>query len=123
MFLEGSWGEMGVPAVVTYDKGSQFASQWWDTLCNRLGVRVTYSQAHRPQANGRAEVAGKTLIGLLRKIWNEHQINWVEALPLVLKQYHDAPGESGYSPYEVVFGRHRTPHPLTSTDAIPSVAA
>ena len=76
-------------------------------MCARLGIRQAYSQAYRPQANGRAEIAGKTLIGLLRKLNAEGPISWVEALPRVLRLYHDTPGESGVSPYQIVFGRER----------------
>ena len=37
----------------------------------------------------------------------EHGISWVEALPRAVRQLHDAPGPSGLSPFEIVFGRHR----------------
>ena len=43
----------------------------------------------------------------MRKIWVEDQINWVEALPRILRAYHDTPGESGYCPFEIMFGRER----------------
>ena len=59
--LDSSWGELAVPALITSDQGAQFVSQWWRTVCSRLGIRQAYSQARRPQANGRAETAGKTL--------------------------------------------------------------
>ena len=76
-------------------------------MCARLGIRKAYSQAYRAQANGRAEVAGKTLIGLLRKLHAEEKVNWVEVLPRVLRMYHDTVGESGMSPFQIVFGRER----------------
>ena len=53
-------------------------------------------------------MAGKTLIGILRNIWNEDHINWVEALPQVIRAYHDTAGDSGLSPFNIVFGRHRS---------------
>ncbi len=73
-------------------------------MCTRLGIRQGYSQAYRPRVNGRAEVIGKTLIGLMGKVWVEDHINWVEALPFILRVYHDTPGES---PFELVFGRDK----------------
>ena len=76
-------------------------------MCARSGIRQAYSQAYRPQANGRAEVAGKTLIGLLRKMHTDEGLNWVEALPRVLRVYHDSPAECGYTPFQMVFGRDR----------------
>ena len=107
LVMDDGWDLFGIPAVITSDQGPQFVGQWWRTLCARLGVRQAWSQAYRPQANGRAEVAGKTLINLMRRMWVESQINWVEALPRVLRAYHDTPGESGFSPFQVVFGRDR----------------
>ncbi len=32
---------------------------------------------------------------------------WVELLPAALDRIHDTPGESGLSPYQIVFGRDR----------------
>jgi hypothetical protein len=37
----------------------------------------------------------------------EPEASWVALLPKALRFLHDVPGESGLSPYEVVFGRHR----------------
>ena len=67
LVMETGWDIFGVPAVITSDQGPQFVGQWWRTMCARLGIRKAFSQAYRPQANGRAEVAGKTLKGFMRK--------------------------------------------------------
>ena len=45
---------------------------------------------------------------MLKKLIAEEEINWVEAVPTVLRHIHDAPGESGSSPYEILFGRQRS---------------
>lgn len=108
LMLDSTWGELGVPSVITSDQGPQFVSQWWQTMCGRLGIRCAFSQAHRPQANGRAEVAGRVLQDVLRKLLIDSDINWVEALPRALRILHDTPEPiSGLSPYEIVFGRER----------------
>ena len=107
LLVDSSWGEVGVPSVITCDQGPQFTSQWFVTLCLRLGVRVAYSQAHRPQANGRAEVCGRIIQLALRKLECQENINWVEALPRALRHIHDTVGDYGASPYELVFGRQR----------------
>ncbi len=108
LLLDGAWGEIGVPSIVTSDQGAQFISQWFRTLCARLGVRQSFSQAYRPQANGRAEVAGRTVRNVLRKIHADHEVNWVQALPQVLRLRHDMPNpETGLSPYQLLFGRER----------------
>ena len=107
LMLDGGWGDLGIPAQITSDQGAQFVSQWFRAICARLGARMAFSQEHRPQANGRAEVAGKTLITTLRKLHFEERVNWVEALPHALRLIHDRVGEGGMSPYQVVFGRDR----------------
>ena len=108
LLLDSSWGELGVPSVITTDQGAQFTSQWFQTMCGRLGIRLAFSQAHRPQANGRAEVAGRTLQDLLRKIHQDSKANWVEALPRALRIHHDTVDPvMGISPYQAIFGRER----------------
>ena len=42
LMLDATWGELGVPSVITSDQGSQFISQWWLTMCSRLGIRCAY---------------------------------------------------------------------------------
>ena len=44
-------------------------------MCARLGIREAFSKAYHPQANGRAEVAGKQLIEFLRNIHAEEEVN------------------------------------------------
>ena len=45
--------------------------------------------------------------GLMRKQCVDEKIHWEESLPRVLRMYHDLPGESGLSPFQIVFGRDR----------------
>ena len=68
---------------------------------------MAYGQAYRAQSNGKAESAGKTLDNIIRKVSLETGLPWLEVLPRALSTCNDLPGESGYSPYQVVFGRER----------------
>ena len=104
------WEMFGLPSVVASDQGSHFASAWWRSMCAAHGVMVAYSQAYHHQANGRAESAGQQVMNKLKKLVTDPLVagvSWVELLPKALRHLHDTPGESGLSPYEVVFGRHR----------------
>ena len=122
--LKYMWRPFGIPSVITSDQGSHFVNAWWQTMCAKLGIRQAFSQAYHHQANGRAEMAGQQIMEKLRKMNANEAINWVEALPLVLDRYHDVPGESGYSPYQILFGRERSlgqlPYrlPTESEDAV-----
>ena len=124
LMLDHGWNEMGIPSLITSDQGSQFIGFWWKTICSRLGIRHAYSQAYRPQANGRAEAAVKTLKTALRKLNHDDDINWVEALPRALMHIHDAPGVNNLSPHQIVFGRTRNlpgipfPAPREVEDAV-----
>ena len=101
------WETMGIPRMVTVDRGPQFVSGWWRALCGSLGVDIRYSQAYHHRANGRAERAGQSMQALLRKIHSDGKVNWVFALPKAVGMQNDLPGVCGMSPYEVVFGRTR----------------
>ena len=108
LLIDQTWGELGIPSIVTSDRGPQFISQWWQTTCSRLGIRQAYSQAYHHQANGRAEVAGRILKDTLRALLIDKGIHWVEALPRALRILNDTPDPlTGLSPYEIMFGRTR----------------
>jgi len=77
-------------------------------MCAFLGIRGVYSQAYHHQANGRAEVQGRIFKDLLRKVSDQiGDATWVELLPIALRQFLDARGPAGLSPYEIVTGRSR----------------
>jgi len=105
--FEHQWRLFGTPAIISSDQGSHFVSAWWQTLCSLMGIRHAFSQAYHHQANGRAERAGQQILERLRKLQIHEKVNWVEALPRVLDRIHDLPGETGLSPYEILFGRTR----------------
>ena len=105
--VERWWQPFSVPAVITSDQGPQFARAFWQTICAHMGVQTAYARAYHPQANGRAEVAGKTFKTWLRKILDEEHFYWVESIPYVLEKYRGTPGVSGFSPHEIMYGRQR----------------
>ena len=95
---------------MTSDKGPTFASAWWFTLCACHGTTPRCDQAYHHQANGRAENACQQINRKLRKLLADASVlgtTWVELLPCAVRAINDAPGESGWSPYELVHGRHR----------------
>ena len=83
--------------------------------------------AGRHQGNGKAENTGKQLRRAVAKALTlEKRTNWVEVLPAVVRAWHETTGTSGYTPSEIVFGKHnRTKEPPVAErkgvaqDAIP----
>jgi transposase InsO family protein len=54
--LVESWiSRFGVPADITSDRGTQFTSQVWAKLCNKLGIRHHMTTAYHPASNGLVE--------------------------------------------------------------------
>jgi hypothetical protein len=104
---EQHWSPFGIPSIVTSDRGPHFAGAWWRQMCALHGVRHSFAQAHHHEANGRAESMGAQLQVRLRKLQAEEGLCWVEALPRAIRYIHDVPGQSGLSPYEILFGRSR----------------
>ncbi len=86
-------------------------------------MRRAFCQAYRPQANGRADVCGRKISNSLQKLQMEGKVNWVEALPRALRIHYDMPNETGISPYQAVFERHRNlteplKTPISCQDAV-----
>lgn len=105
--LLSMWSIFGIPSKITSDRGPQFVSAWWKTMCAHLGITHIYSQPYHHQANGRAERAGQQIIEVTRKFCADNRKNWLELLPRVLNVIHDTPGVAGLSPYQILFGRER----------------
>ena len=106
--MNKQWSIFCAPQVISSHCASHFVSAWFQTMAASLGIRQNFSHPYHHQANGRVEMAGQQVQEILRKLNAEMGINWVEALLTVLSKIHDAPGELGLSPYQIVFGRERT---------------
>jgi len=93
----------GVPSRITSDRGSQFTSSIWISLCNLLGIAHSRTTAYHPQSNGMVERFHRSLKVSLRARLTS--ADWVEHLPLVLLGLRAVPRDSlGFSASEAVFG-------------------
>ena len=110
------WRPFGAPSVIKSDQASLLVGSWFESLCVGMGIWKAFSQTYHHQANGRAERAGQSLMKLLRKIFEEKRISWVDELPQTLDHYHDVTNLSGLIPYQIVVGRHR---PLGNVPYVP----
>ncbi len=105
--VEGWISRFGVPADITTDRGTQFTSQVWAKLCNRLGVKHHMTTAYHPASNGLVEGAHRQLKDSLqtRLAGND----WPAHLPWILLGLRAAPKEdSGVSSAELVLGSRLT---------------
>jgi transposase InsO family protein len=102
--LVATWiARYGVPALLTSDRGTQFASAVWQILCNKLGIQQIFTTAYHPQSNGMIERAHRQIKDSLRSRLAGNQ--WPEHLPWVLLGLRAAPKEdTSTSSAELVFG-------------------
>ncbi|KAK3532853.1 hypothetical protein QTP70_000252 [Hemibagrus guttatus] len=71
----------GLPEDIVSDRGSQFTSWMWGSLCARLGIGVSLSSGYHPQSNGQAEHLNQEIGRFLRSYCSREQHRWSEFLP------------------------------------------
>jgi len=102
-FTAGWVACFGVPHTITSDRGTQFTSAVWQSMCNTLGVRHVTTTAYHPQSNGMVERFHRQLKDALRA--RNCGTAWLEHLPWVLLGLRATPKEeSGLSSAEAVYG-------------------
>ena len=70
-------------------------------------LATPYGQAYRPQSNGKAESAVKSLDDIIRKTSLDSNLPGLEVLPRAIVAHNDLPGESCLSPHKLLLGHKR----------------
>jgi transposase InsO family protein len=93
----------GVPAIITSDRGSQFTSNIWNSLCLLLQIKRQPTTAYHPQANGMVERLHRRLKDALRA--RGATATWAAELPWVLLGLRSSPWEdTNLSPTQALYG-------------------
>ena len=88
---------------ITSDRGSQFTSELWSSMCKLLGAQLRPTTAYHPQANGLVERFHRNLKASLKTRLNGP--NWMDELPWALLGTRTAPKEDlNTSSAELVYG-------------------
>jgi transposase InsO family protein len=97
---------MGTPLQTVTDRGSNFQSQLFNELLQRLGIDHVQTTAYNPSTNGQVERFHRTLNSTLGKVIAENQRDWDFHIPYAVAAYpatvHEA---TGYSPNFLIYGR------------------
>ena len=97
----------GLPSDIVSDRGPQFTSQLWSSLCKGLGIKAKLSTAYHPQTDGQTERVNQVLELYLSCYLTYQQDNWLELLPFAEMSINDAVNAStGMSPYYANYGFH-----------------
>jgi len=112
----------GLPMDMVSDRGTQFTSKFWTSLCEQLGIQRKLSTAAHPQTDGQTERTNQTLEQYLRAYVNFKQDNWSNLLHFAEMAMNNAVSAStkrtpfeinvGYSPrfdFLVQEGYHQVP--------------
>ena len=107
LFLLHVFAKHGVPAHVTSDRGSEFASHFFQSLGKALDMKLHFTSGYHPEGDGQTEQANQTLEQYLQMYCNYQQDNWSDLLPLTEFAYNNAPSATtGVSLFFVNKGYH-----------------
>ena len=97
----------GVPANIVSDRGVQFTSRFWRSLCKALDIELSFSSAYHPQTNGLTERTNQTLEQYLRCFSSFAQDDWISLLPLAEFAYNNSiHSATKQTPFFANFGFH-----------------
>ena len=82
LFLTNIWRLHGLPDRIVSDRGPQFASSFWKSLCSKLGIQLQLSTAFYLETDGQTEQMNAIMEQYLRSYINYQQDDWSKWLPL-----------------------------------------
>ncbi len=101
--LQGWIQRFGVPGIITSDRGPQFTSALWSSLCSLLNISNTQTTAYNPQSNSLVKRFHRYLKDALRA--RAAGADWFSHLPWVMLGIRSTWREDAeFSPPEAVFG-------------------
>ena len=95
----------GLPNRIISDRGPQFASHVFQTMCRRLGITSKLSTAYHPQTDGQTERVNQEVEAYLRIYCSHAPHTWVEALPdLEFAHNSQVHSVTKQSPFQLLYG-------------------
>lgn len=82
LLLAHVWKHHGLPTTIISDRGTQFTSLLWKSLCQALGITAKLSTSFHPETDGQSEVANQEMERYLRAFCNYGQDDWTDILPI-----------------------------------------
>lgn len=96
----------GPPKFIVTDNGTQFKSERFQAVMERLGIKHCTTCEYHPQSNGMDERFNATLMKLVRNFIRQCVTKWDALLPWATLAYNLIVNESTKtSPYTILYGR------------------
>ena len=100
------FSRFGPPAVLHSDQGRNFDSTLMHEICGIMGIKKTRTTAYHPQGDGQVERQNRTLQEIIANFVSKNQCDWDQWVDQAVFAYNTSTHTStGFSPYELVFGR------------------
>lgn len=95
----------GFPERLHSDQGRDFESRTIKELCSLLGIRKVRTSPYHPRGNP-VERYNRTLLGMLGTLKDTEKHHWRDFVKPLTHAYNCTKNDvTGYSPYELMFGR------------------
>ena len=95
----------GFPERLHSDQGPDFEAHLIKELCNIAGIRKTHTTPYHPRGNP-VERFNRTLLNMLGTLEPEQKARWKEYVKPLVHAYNCTRNETtGFTPYELMFGR------------------
>lgn len=95
----------GVPEKLHSDQGPDFESKTIKELCDIVGVKKVRTTPYHPRGNP-VERFNRTLLGMLGTLKSQEKAHWKDFVKPLVHAYNCTKHETtGYTPYELMFGR------------------
>nr|KAG5712759.1 hypothetical protein BaRGS_029814 [Batillaria attramentaria] len=96
----------GIPRRLHSDQGANFVGRIIQELCKLLGCSKSQTTVYHPMGNGMCERFNRTILDMLGTLPPQQKSDWKSHIAALVHAYNCTRHEStGFSPYELMFGR------------------
>ncbi len=100
------FSRFGMPLQLHTDRGSNFESKLFDSICGLLHIHKSRTTPYRPSANGQVERFNRTLMDAVRCFVGKHQKSWDIFVPQIAGALRSSVNRStGFTPNRLMLGR------------------
>src|SRR5260370_34070063 len=104
LYINNIYSRFGLADEILMDRGPQFDSEFWKTLCSNLGIKSKLTTAFHPQTNGGTEHANREIQCYLSIFCINNPTSWSKALKKAEFVYNNCPyADQSQIPFELMY--------------------